>query len=198
MDPSEPRSKPPGPPADDLEIIRQVLDGRTEAFEALIRRYQDRIFGFCMATLSHRQEAEEAAQEVFLKAFRSLSTFRREANFSTWLYRVAVNECRDALRRRARRRERSWEELVEKHGDALGRMLLHPPAVPPDENAEEAIDGLFSCLRPEDRSLLVLREREGLSYAEMARTLNCSVDAVKARLKRARHALRVKTRHFSG
>ncbi|MBI2059510.1 MAG: RNA polymerase sigma factor [Nitrospirae bacterium] len=196
MDPIETTISPAKESPNDREIIREVLGGHTQSYEALIRRYQDRIFGFCMTTLSNREEAEEAAQEVFVKAFRSLARFRGDAAFSTWLIRIAVNECRDALRRRSRRRELSLEELQDKYGEQA-RTLFLDPAGEADSEMADLVDQLLSSLRPEERTLLVLREREGHSYTEIAAILGCSVDAVKARLRRARQSLREMARHFS-
>ena len=183
---------------DDARLVWRVLAGRRDAYAGLVRRHQARILRLCASLLTDPAAAEDAAQEIFLKAYQSLGAFRGTAAFSTWLYRIAANHCKDLLRKRARERTQSWDALVEEHGEAIEQLLTasdDPRAAV--ANAELA-DRVLSHLSPNDRLLLTLREIQGLSYQELARTLGCSVDAVKARLRRARRDLRDKLRHFFG
>jgi RNA polymerase sigma-70 factor, ECF subfamily len=146
--------------------------------------------------ISDTVEAEDAAQEIFFKAYQALHRFRGDASFSTWLYRIAVNYCRDLLRKKSRRKTESWDALLEKEGDRLQKILSDPPGtLPAGENAD-LVRRVLSRLSPEHRMVLVLREIEGLSYQEMSETLDCSLDAVKGRLRRAREEFEKRLRHF--
>lgn len=179
----------------DRQLVGRARGGEREAFAELVRRHELNIRRLAAGMLSDPTEAEDAAQEAFVKAWERLDSFRGDAAFSTWLHRIAVNQCRDMLRRRARRPWLSWEGLHEK----LGREPDHlaPPPVQASRRPE-AGDELRQLLRalPEDaRTVLLLRELNGLSYVEIAATLHVSVDAVKARLKRARVAVRLAAGH---
>ena len=181
---------------EDLVSIRQVLSGQRDAYAHLVRKYQARVLRLCTALLREASVAEDAAQDIFLKAYQSLHAFQGHSLFSTWLYRIAANRCKDLLRKRSRQRSESWEALVETHGEAL-QQLLTVSANPTLAVADaDLADRLLSQLPPDYRLILTLREVEGLSYQELAETLACSMDAVKARLRRARQALQDTLRHF--
>lgn len=146
--------------------------------------------------LSDVSEAEDAAQEVFIKAFRALGSFHGKAAFSTWLYRIAVNHCKDRLRQKQRRKQESWEALLEKEGEKAEALFSSSaPASFPEETAE-LLSKILSSLPEKFREIIVLREMQGLSYQELAETLDCTLDAVKSRLKRARQEMELKLRHF--
>ncbi len=163
-----------------------------------MRKYQGKVLQFCISTLSDPHEAEDAAQEIFIKAYQSLNKFRGASSFSTWLYRIATNHCRDLLRERTRRRTESWESLVEKEGDQLLRLLSAPPDHALTQEDADLVNRALSCLSPEYRMILTLREIQGLSYQEIAAVMHCSTDSVKARLRRARQGFQDKLRHFLG
>jgi len=163
-----------------------------------VRKYQGRILQLCASILSDPYEAEDAAQEIFIKAYQSLSKFRGTSSFSTWLYRIATNHCRDLLRKKSRRRTESWEALVEREGDQLIRVLSAPHDPILTQEDTDLIKRLLSCLSPEYRMILTLREIQGLCYQEIAAVMHCSLDSVKARLRRARQDLKEKLRHFLG
>ena len=180
---------------EDSDAVERVRAGDVEAYAVLVRKYQERIRGYCLWTLRNAAEADDAAQEVFIKAYRGLGSFRGAAGFSTWLYRIAVNHCRDVIRKAARNRTQSWDELREREGEAAEALISRPePLLERRRQLREAL-----ALLPEDyRTILILREAEGLSYEELAEFLHCSLDAVKGKLKRARLRLEEKVRHFFG
>ncbi len=183
---------------EDLELIQQVLAGQTESFSPLVLKYQQRVRGFCRSALSQEAEAEEAAQEIFLKAYQALSKFRGDSSFSTWLYRIASNHCIDLLRKRNKRPTLSWDALLEQAGDSLQKLVSDGrPAPGSSLENQDLMENILSKLPPAYKNLLILREAEGLSYVEIAETLECSVDAVKSRLSRARRALHENLQHFS-
>ena len=141
-------------------------------------------------------QADDAAQEVFLKAYRSLSKFRRDASFSTWLYRIASNHCLDLLRRRSREKSQSLDAFFEGDGSAAERYLGVAPDAAQSAETADIVDRAMRRLPAEYRLILTLREIQGLDYNELSQSLDCSLDAVKARLKRARKSLAEALRHF--
>ena len=177
---------------EDRSIIDRIRAGDTETYALLVRKHQARIRGFCLWTLGNAAEADDAAQEVFIKAYRGLGSFRAAAGFSTWLHRIAVNHCRDLLRKRVRERTESWDALREEKGEAAEALAAREDPAALRRRLQEALDRL-----PEQyRAILILREVEGMSYEELAGFLGCSLDSVKARLRRARADLMEKARHF--
>lgn len=185
----------PGPA--DAELARLAANGDGDAFAELVRRHAPRVRALCAATLGGPAEAEDAAQEAFLKAHRALSRYTGAASFGTWLHRIAVNHCLDLLRAASRRRSDSLEALLEADSSALGRALSEPSSAQALED-RDTVARLLSRLPPEQRLALTLREAEGMTYEEIAAAMSCSLDSVKARIKRARAELLELSRHFSG
>jgi RNA polymerase sigma-70 factor (ECF subfamily) len=161
-----------------------------------MRRYHERILRLCVSMLADPAEAEDAAQEVFLKAYRSLDRFRGDAAFSTWLYRIAANHCHDLLRKHPRGQTQSWEALLETAGRRLEQLLSAPPSAGLAAEQSDLVRRALAQLPPDYCIVLILREIEELSYQEMAQVLDCSLDAVKARLRRARAQFEQLLRHF--
>lgn len=183
-------------PKVDSELVARVRDGDQDAFADLLRRHHAPIHGLCLSMLGSSAEADDAAQDAFLKAYGSLSKFRGDSTFGSWLYRVAANVCLDRLRKRKREKTDSWEALVEERGDDIERLM---PSTPDGSAALEDADLVQRVLAqlPEDhRLILTLREVQGLNYQELTETLDCSLDAVKSRLKRARQGFEQLLRHF--
>lgn len=164
-------------------------------FEGLVREHAPRVRALCASVLKDAAEAEDAAQEAFLKAWRKREEFAGRAAFGTWVHRIAVNACLDRLRASARRRADSLEGLDESGAAAL-RSLAEPSGAGALEDRDLA-ERLLARLNPEQRLAFTLCEREGLSYAEIADAMSCTVDSVKARIKRARQELLDAARHFS-
>lgn len=164
-------------------------------FEGLVREHAPRVRALCLSVLKDPAEAEDAAQDAFLKAWRSMDGFDKRSSIGTWLHRIAVNTCLDRLRAGARRRADSLEALSEREASEL-RSLAEPSAQGAFEDRDLA-EKLLATLNPEQRLAFTLCEKEGLSYAEIAEAMSCSVDSVKARIKRARQELLEAARHFS-
>ena len=174
------------------DLIAAILSGQTDAFATLVRRHQDHVYGLCLSLMKNPSDAEDAAQEIFLKTYRRLKKFRFESSFRTWLYRVAYHHCLDLLKARSRRPSESLDALIEMRGDFVAEIPARMAPSPQADQARLALD----ALRPEERLVLTLREIQGLTYEEMRDALNISLDAVKSRLRRARDSLRANARHF--
>lgn len=164
-------------------------------FEALVREHAPRVRALCASVLHDPAEADDAAQDAFLKAHRSLARFKGDSSFGTWVHRIAVNVCLDRLRAASRRRAESLEALSERDAAAL-RTLTEPSAEASLADRDLA-ERLLSRLTPEQRLAFTLCERDGLSYGEIAAAMSCSLDSVKSRIKRARADLAGFARHFS-
>jgi RNA polymerase sigma-70 factor, ECF subfamily len=183
---------------DDFAIIQTVIGGDHEAYAELVRRYHTRILTLCYSILLNAAEAEDAAQEVFIKTFASLPRYQQSAAFLTWLSRVASNHCLDVLRKRKRQKTDSLDGMLERSQET--GAPIPEMAEPKDLSTERAENTALATrvmaqMTPEQRQILTLREIDELSYEEIAAVLHCSVEAVRARLRRARLELQSKARH---
>jgi len=169
----------------DSNLIKRFKEGEISAFEDIVRRYQDRICNLCRYMLQDPHAAQDAAQDVFIKAYNGLRNFRPEATLYTWLYRVAVNTCLDyrkKLRREALRRAPLTEDLPTDEP--------FPEQIYTAAEARARIHLALQKLPKKLSAAIVLREIEALSYEEIAAVLHTSVGTVKSRLSRAREQLR--------
>jgi RNA polymerase sigma-70 factor (ECF subfamily) len=182
------------PETRDIELVEKARAGELEAFAELVRTHQVRILGLCASLLGDATQADDAAQEVFIKAYRGLSYFRGGCAFSTWLFRIAHNHCQDILRGR-RPRSESWDELLETEGDSIERLLRAPDEERSREDAD-LVQRVLAALPDDYRLILLLREVQGFDYQEIAAAMSLSLDGVKARLKRARRRFAEQLRHF--
>lgn len=183
---------------EESRLIHQIREGHREAYADLVRANQSKVMGLCLSLLGHRANAEDAAQEVFIKAYQSLPSFKEKSSFSTWIYRIAYNHCHDQLRKKGREKSQSLDAFLEDGGEESRFAVVSSPDPSKTLESAELVQKALSALSVEERAILMLREVEGLSYQEIAETLQCSLDAVKARLRRAREALEKEIRHFSG
>lgn len=179
------------------ELVERTLEGDLGAFDELVVMYEKRVYNLALRLTRTSPDAEDATQDAFLRAFRGLRGFRRGSSFFTWLYRITANCSITRVRSRARRAKLE-AALVSPQEDA-NPDPPDPRTETPDESAvreerialvREAID----CLSPEHRTVVVLRDMEGLGYGEIAGVLKESLSAVKSRLHRARGALAAKLR----
>jgi RNA polymerase sigma-70 factor (ECF subfamily) len=153
-------------------------------FEKLLRECQDRIYNLCRYMMRDPQEAQDAAQDAFLKAFKSLGDFRPEASLYTWLYRIAVNTCLDY-----KKKKRSMP-VINELGEDRPSAEPSPDKVYESKEISEAIQWAIQKLPKKLRLAIVLREIDGLSYEEIAEILAISIGTVKSRISRAREELR--------
>ena len=176
----------------DQQLVERVQAGDKAAFDLLVRKYQHRVLKLVSRFVSDAAEAEDVAQEAFLKAYRALASFRGDSAFYTWLYRIAINTAKNALVSNRRRPvdfdlDLQDPEQYDRHarlkeGDTPEGVLLTEEIRTVVERAMEQL--------PEDlRTAIVLRELEGLSYEEIAEAMDCPVGTVRSRIFRAREAI---------
>jgi len=178
-------------------LVEAFRKGTPGAFEAIVRAHQDRVHSFCARMLSDREDALDAAQEVFLSAWRNLADFRGEAALSTWLLRIAANRCLNRSRRRRplSEHETPWPELPGETDEGIIFQPAGGEADRPDRLAEscemgEILTKALSRLDPGSRWMVLLSDVEGFSYEEIAALADVPVGTVKSRLHRARMAMR--------
>ena len=177
-------------PGDD-ELIRAVLDGKTESFELLIQRYQPRIFATARRYARREDEVEDIVQEIFIKAFQKLASFRRDAPFEHWLMRLAVRTCYDFLRRHQRNRESTFTEISDEESNWLDRFNTNPDdSREHGQAAKELVRKVLEQLPPPARLVITLLEIEERSVKEISALTGWSVPLVKVRAFRARAAMR--------
>jgi RNA polymerase sigma-70 factor (ECF subfamily) len=177
-------------------ILDRLRAQEAEAFEALVQAHEREMYQLAHRMLRDREEAMDATQEAFLRAFRALPRFRGEASLRSWLYGITLNVCRNRLAAASRRHRQREESLTwrDEEGEERPRPL-GDPAPGPEQAAyagelRQALEGALAALPPDHREVVVLREVQGLDYEEIAAILGCALGTVKSRLARARAALR--------
>jgi len=186
-----------GSPMEDSALVRAFQAGEKAAFDKLVLRHKDKLFNLCYWFLGDYQEANDAAQETFLKAYRSLKRFRLESAFFTWFYRIAVNTCRnrlDSSEYRQRKRMVSLDNpgTSDDHGHSIeiGDESRSPMIELERKERWMLIKKAIDSLPPEQKTVVTLRDIEGLSYDEIADITGYNLGTIKSRLARARLDLR--------
>jgi RNA polymerase sigma-70 factor (ECF subfamily) len=177
--------------------VERFQAGDEAAFEELVSRREAEVYRLARRMLGDEEDALEATQDAFLRAYRALPRFRGDAAFRTWLFGIAINVCRSRLASRdTRNRRRTIPLDAGDPGDGDAALVLPAAPGPDPERAAhgaelgKALERALAGLSPEHREILLLREMQGLEYEELAATLACAVGTVKSRLARARGALR--------
>nr|AMP55584.1 nifR3_yhdG: putative TIM-barrel protein, nifR3 family [uncultured bacterium] len=170
-------------------LVQRARAGDTDAFALLVLAHEKTVYHLALRQLGSREDAEDAAQEVFLKAYTSLKGFRGDSKFSVWLYRITCNVCTDALRRR-----KETVSLTTETEDGVGELELpderfDPVALAERKDLREQVSAALQKLPEDFRQILLLREVGGASYEEIARTLSLDIGTVKSRIFRARKKL---------
>lgn len=185
---------------EDVKLMLKFKEGDKAGFEALLDKYQSPIINFIYRFIGDKQEAEDLAQEVFLRVYRSSKSYTPKAKFSTWIYIIAKNLVLNELRRRKTHQASSLDEMVSCEETELPKQI---PSPKPSALMELEIQDLIGAVRnaigalPENqKTAVILRRYEGFSYAEIAGIMGCSVSAVKSLLNRAKEALKDKLRNF--
>lgn len=173
-------------------LIKRAQKGDTRAFEELVVLYQHKVYTLCYHLAGNHADAEDLAQDVFIRAYGALGSFRNEADFGTWLHRITVNVWLNARRRQPQ--VVSLDNPVQTEDGELPRVVATDDPAP--EQTLELLElrvrvrRALEELSPEHRAVLILREMHGYSYEEISRILACNVGTVRSRLSRARQALR--------
>lgn len=178
---------------DDLSLIQMAIGGSEQAFTALMERYRDAIYHTVHKMVHNRDDAEDLTQEAFGKAFNSLSSYRPTYAFSTWLFRIAINNCIDHIRKKRIRTfslDAPLEQNMEQHfSDTLRANHLNPEELAIREQRQEMMRRLVGQLSGRYQLMVEMRYFEGLSYDEISRELEVPIGTVKAQLHRAREIL---------
>jgi RNA polymerase sigma-70 factor (ECF subfamily) len=188
-----PEHRPMAADAGDLSLVRRAQAGERAAYDLLVLKYQHKVVKLVMRYTRNPADAEDIAQEAFIKAYRALPQFRGDSAFYTWLYRIAINTAKNAIA--ARDRNPVIYQIDSQDGDESTDMInrLKDPDTPEGLALTEEIRGTVNAAidaLPEDlRTAIVLRELEGLSYEEIAAAMDCPVGTVRSRIFRAREAI---------
>src|SRR3970040_2150440 len=175
----------------DEELVARSIGGDADSFNQLILRWERPIYALAYRTIGREEDARDVCQETFLRAFRALPAFRGQAKFSSWLYRIAINLCRDWMRRERRRAIVQPSEEVD-----LGRLAA---AAEPSESIEDliarrdlarAVERAMAQLPGEQRTAIILKEYHGLTFQEIADLMGCPLSTVKTRLYQGLSVLR--------
>jgi RNA polymerase sigma-70 factor (ECF subfamily) len=188
-------------PVDDRELVRRAQAEDQGAFEELVRRHQHRVVAVAGGILRQREDVEDIAQQVFVKAYFSLKRFDQRAAFSTWLYKITVNECWDLLRKRKVRPLVYESDLSEDQARQFGapeERSTPRPDISDTLEARQKVERLLECLDERDRMMLVLKEVEGFAVEEIAEILDLNANTVKVRLFRARRKIVMEARKRAG
>ncbi len=182
----------------DQQLVERVQRGDKAAFDLLVAKYQRKIFRLLSRLIRDSAEIEDVAQEAFIKAYRALPNFRGDSAFYTWLYRIAINTAKNYLVSQGRRAPTSTETEIEDaetfdDGDYL-RDLNTPDSMLLTKQVAEAVNRAIDQLPEDLRTAIVLRELEGLSYEEIAESMQCPIGTVRSRIFRAREAIAAELR----
>jgi RNA polymerase sigma-70 factor (ECF subfamily) len=188
-------------PVDDRELVRRAQAEDQAAFEELVRRHQHRVVAVAGGILRQREDVEDIAQQVFVKAYFSLKRFDQRAAFSTWLYKITVNECWDLLRKRKVRPLVYESDLSEDQARQFGapeERSTPTPDISDRLEARQKVERLLECLDERDKMMLILKEVEGFAVEEIAEILDLNANTVKVRLFRARRRIVTEARKRTG
>lgn len=184
---------------EDLSLVKAFQAKERAAFDKLVLKYKDKVFNLCYRFLGNYEEADDCAQEVFIKVYRSLEKFRVESAFSTWLYRIAVNTCKNKVKSLSYRYSKKMVRLDDPKESEENSYLteIGDESLSPVSELERKEKGLLiqeaiDSLPEEKRTLVVLRDIEGLTYEEIAKITDGNLGTVKSGLARARQELREK------
>ncbi len=179
---------------DDRELVGRCQRGEERAFEELVLKYQQTIFNVVHHNMGYRAEVEDVAQKIFSKVYFSLPKFDNKRPFFPWLYRIAINQCYDELRRSRRRRVRTFTELSMDESDAIEKMASRPDSVPVTQEdsreLHELLHKMLDQIPEQQKAALVMRDLEEVPYEKMAEIMQCTEQAARLKVFRARTRLR--------
>ncbi len=175
-------------------LIEISKKGDISAFEELIETYQNKVFNIAYSMLNNYEDANDVAQEVFIRVYKSIKNFKGESSFSTWLYRITTNVCLDELRKRKNKNVVSIDEDIPFDDGEVTRQIVDdgptPDIIAEKKEVREIVNEAIGQLSEEHKTVIILRELQGLSYEEISKIINCPRGTVKSRINRARSALK--------
>jgi RNA polymerase sigma-70 factor (ECF subfamily) len=181
-------------PEDDRRLVEKCQKGDPLAFEELVRKYQQTVFNLAYHYVGYRNEVEDVAQKIFTKVYFSLPKFDLQRPFFPWLYRIAVNQCYDELRRIRRQKTHTFTELNLEETSSIENLLRQneTPPVPDDDRQEKQalLRKMLDQLPDQQRMAIVLRDLEAIPYSKIAEILKCSEQAARLKVFRARARLK--------
>jgi RNA polymerase sigma-70 factor (ECF subfamily) len=183
----------PGCSLEETRLITELREGSEAAYEALIVRYQQPVYSLVCRLLGETTEAADVTQEVFLKIFRNVGSFRERSSLRTWIYRIAVNEAYNHRRWHSRHQRQEVSASAGEDGRSEATFLArdrNPFELAADSEVRALVEKALAALNPNFSAALVLREIHEMSYEEIAAILNVSIGTVKSRIMRGREALR--------
>lgn len=190
---------------DENKLVNKAVKGDNSAFEALMEKHMGIIYNIALRMAANQDDAEDMTQEIMIKIFRSLGSFKGNSKFSTWIYRVAVNTCLDELKKKKNKKHLSLDAEIS-GDDGENQIEIKDDSPSPEKLAEQnelrdMVAAAVKLLSDEHRAVIVLRDIRGMSYSEIAGILGCSDGTVKSRISRARAQLKMileKEYNFNG
>jgi RNA polymerase sigma-70 factor (ECF subfamily) len=175
----------------DRDLVKEARTGNHAAFRTLVERYQQKVYAMALSMMRDPDQARDAVQDAFIKAYEHLDTFQGDSSFYTWFYRIAFNLCIDRARRARRFTQVEFDEALGHEDDAafeMGpqRLGFDPAQALHDQEIRLRVMAALEELSPNHQTVLVLREVDGLAYKEIAEVMNCSIGTVMSRLFHAR------------
>lgn len=176
------------------QLLSRAKNGDMAAFEQLILEHEKIVYNVALRMMNHREDADDIAQEVFIKAFRSIGNFDERATFSTWIYRITVNTCIDEMRKRKGKQNFSLDSEIEDEEGSFKQQIADKGETPEEsllrqEGQSEIVEALRT-LSEDHKMVVILRDVQGLSYDEVAEATGTSLGTVKSRLSRGRNQLK--------
>ena len=189
----EPEKAEPAPPIEDLELVRRSQKGDVTAYDELIRRYQERIYATVYHMTSNHEDANDLAQEAFIKGYTALKSFKGDSSFYTWIYRIAVNKTINFLKQRQNRTHLSLNDMdfnAENDPDLVALISDRTPRRDINlSELQEKLNEAMQKLSPVHRLVVTLHDVQGLSHEEIGKIIDCNIGTVRSRLFYARQQL---------
>lgn len=180
----------------DQELVRRCKEGDRQAYRLLVERYQRRVFAVAMGVLKNPEDAMDATQEAFVKVYRKIGQFKGDSSFYTWLYRIVVNLCIDHRRKHGRFKGVEYDDRIGRDEDSVtgvqisgNTRQMHPGHAFHQQELAKALEEALGALSENHRTIILLREVDGLSYEEIADVMGCHLGTVMSRLHHARKNL---------
>ena len=182
------------------DLMARIVKGDAEAFEILVNRHQATVLNLIYRFIGDKAQAKDLAQEVFIKVWQAAKTYKPEAKFTTWIYRVSTNVCFNELKSARRKKWLQFLRLGDQHEESIEDTFIDGSPSPEDlllaKEKNRQISDALQSLPDNQRMALVLRRYDNLSYTEIAQIIGCSVSAVESLLVRAKRTLQKKLKNF--